>query len=163
LRNLGKSKQSKLKEIFITYLSNNKREYAIALLLFVIGLIFGIIFINNANSTQTEEIKTYLSDFVNLLKDNSQIDKGTLLKNELITNLLFVLALWFVGSTVVGIPIVYGIVMYRGFCLGYTLSAILATFGTGKRNIVYSIIIATTKYYLYSVHINTCSKWNETI
>jgi stage II sporulation protein M len=145
LRNLGKNKQSRAKEIFITYLNNNKREYAIVLLLFVIGLIFGIIFINNSSSTQIDEIRNYLSDFINLLKDNAQIDSGELLKSGLISNLLFVLALWFVGSTVIGIPIVYGIIIYRGFCLGYTLSSVIATFGTGKRNIVYNVINIVTK------------------
>jgi stage II sporulation protein M len=156
LRNLGKNKQSRAKEIFITYLNNNKREYAIVLLLFVIGLIFGIIFINNSSSTQIDEIRNYLSDFINLLKDNAQIDSGELLKSGLISNLLFVLALWFVGSTVIGIPIVYGIIIYRGFCLGYTLSSVIATFGTGKRNIVYNVINIVTKYYFYSMYISSC-------
>lgn len=163
MRNIGKSKQSDFKNIFITYLKNNKREYIIALLLFLIGLIFGVIFINNASSTQIEEITSYLSDFVNLLKNNAQIDKTELLKNGLISNLLFVLTLWFVGSTVIGIPIVYGIIIYRGFCLGYTLSSIIATFGNLKRKFIYSIISAITKYYCYSVHIIACCKWNEII
>ena len=48
LRNLGKKRSSRAKEILLTHLKNNIREYSIATLLFLIGLIFGIIFVNNA-------------------------------------------------------------------------------------------------------------------
>lgn len=42
------------------------------------------------------------------------------------------MALWFCGSTMIGIPIVFGIVGFRGFCLGYTISSTLAVLGTAK-------------------------------
>ena len=132
LRNLGKRQGSKLKDILITHVKNNLREYSIVLLLFLIGLIFGIIFINNSSQNQVEDITNYLNEFVNSLKADAQIDKGVLLKDCLISNFLLVIALWFVGSTVIGIPIVYGIIIYRGFCLGYTISSIVAIMGIGK-------------------------------
>ena len=100
-------------------------------------MIFGIIFVNNATQIQIEEVTVYLNEFVNSLKTNAQIDRGMLLKDSLISNFLLVFALWFVGSTVIGVPIVYGIVIYRGFCLGYTISSVVATFGIGKRNFIY--------------------------
>ena len=31
-----------------------------------------------------------------------------------------------------GIPVVFGIVVYRGFCLGYTISACISVLGTSK-------------------------------
>ena len=40
--------------------------------------------------------------------------------------------MWFVGSTIIGLPIVYGIVGYKGFCLGYTISSSIITLGTAK-------------------------------
>lgn len=163
MRNLGKKQGSKLKEILITHVKNNLREYSIVLLLFLIGLIFGIIFINNSSQNQVEDITSYLNKFVNSLKTNAQIDKGILLKDCLISNFLLVLVLWFVGSTVIGIPIVYGIIIYRGFCLGYTISSIIATLGMGKRNIICSNINTITKHYIYSMYISISSKWYKVI
>lgn len=163
MRNLGKKQGSKLKEILIRHAKNNLREYSIVLLLFLIGLIFGIIFINNSSQNQVEDITNYLNEFVNSLKSNAQIDKGVLLKDCLISNFLLVLALWFVGSTVIGIPIVYGIIIYRGFCLGYTISSAIATLGMGKRNIIYSNINFITKYYLHSMYISISSKWYKIV
>ncbi len=154
MRNLGKKRNSRVKEIFVTHIKNNIREYSIVVLLFLIGIICGVIFVNNASEMQIEDITSYLNDFTNSLKENAQIDKGVLLKDCLISNFLLVLALWFVGSTVIGIPIVYGIILYRGFCLGYTISSIVATLGIGKRYFVCYNIDFTTKYYFYSMYIS---------
>lgn len=130
LRNIGKRKaDSKVKTVLLSYVKNNLREYAIITIIFLIGLIFGVIFVNNAGQAQVSEISTYINDFISSLKNNIQIDQSSLLKDALISNFLLVLGLWFVGSTVIGIPIVYGIIAYRGFCLGYTISSSVATLG----------------------------------
>lgn len=163
MRNLGKRKYSKTKEVLKTHLKNNIRQYSIVLLLFIIGMIFGIIFVNNSSQIQIQDITSYLNDFINSLKNDAQINKGILLKETLISNLLLSLALWFVGSTVIGIPIVYGIIAYRGFCLGYTISSVIATFGAGKRNTIYYYIYIITKYNSYSMYTGISSKWNKII
>ena len=40
--------------------------------------------------------------------------------------------LWFAGTTIVGIPIVLGIILFRGFCLGYTIASCIFTLGKVK-------------------------------
>ncbi len=133
MRNIGKRKNSKVKEIIIKYIKNNLREYAIITIIFLIGIVFGVIFVNNSGQTEADEISSYINNFVNSLKDNMQIDKAGLFKDALISNLILALGLWFTGSTVIGIPIVYGVIAYKGFCLGYTISASVATLGTRSR------------------------------
>lgn len=163
MRNLGKKRHSRAKEILLTHLKNNIREYSIVTLLFLIGLIFGIIFVNNASEIQVQDITGYLSEFVGSLKNNAEIDQGALLKDCLISNFLLVLVLWFVGSTVIGIPIVYGIIIYRGFCLGYTISSVIAALGIGKRNAICGYLYFTTKYYLHSLYPSISGKWYEVV
>lgn len=130
MRNIGKS--NKFKDIFITHINNNFKEYLIVILIFLIGVVFGVIFINRANEVQVGEISTYINDFVNQLKNSIQINKQDLLRTSLVSNLLLTILLWFVGSTVIGIPVVYGIIAYRGFCLGYTIASSIATLGSGS-------------------------------
>lgn len=164
MRNIGKrSKDSKIKEVLLTYIKNNLREIAIITIIFFIGLIFGIIFVNNSNKEQANEISSYINDFVNSLKNNMQIDRAELLKDALISNLLLAITLWFVGSTVIGIPIVYGMIAYKGFCLGYTLSSSMATLGMRKRNTIYNNVFINAKHYIYSMYTRFSSKWNEVI
>lgn len=146
MRNIGKRRNNKIKEILIAYIKNNIKEYAIIVLIFLIGLILGVIFINNTGQTQIDEISSYLNSFITDLKSNMQIDKSTLLQEALISNFLLALGLWFVGSTVVGIPIVFGIIAYRGFCLSYTISSSIVTFGMGK-----GILFALTSVLLQNI------------
>ena len=142
-----KRKNSKIKEMLISYLRNNIKEYSIVMIIFLIGLIFGVIFVNNAGKNQINEITSYINDFVGNLKNNIEINKAQLLKDTLISNFLLALELWFVGSTVIGLPIVYGMIAYRGFCLGYTISSIIATLGMRKRNTIYNSINIISKYF----------------
>lgn len=156
LRNT-KRKNSKIKEMLISYLRNNIKEYSIVMIIFLIGLIFGVIFVNNAGKNQINEITSYINDFVGNLKNNIEINKAQLLKDTLISNFLLALELWFVGSTVIGLPIVYGMIAYRGFCLGYTISSIIATLGMRKRNTIYNSINIISKYFIYSMYFITSS------
>lgn len=144
-------KSSKIKEILIAYFKNNLKEYSIIIIIFLIGLIFGVIFVNNAGQSQINEIMSYINEFIESLKNNIEINRVKLLKDTLISNFMLALELWFVGSTVIGIPIVYGIIAYRGFCLGYTISSAIATLGTRKRNSIYYNICTTTEYSTYSM------------
>lgn len=152
-----KRKNSKIKEMLISYLRNNIKEYSIVMIIFLIGLIFGVIFVNNAGKNQINEITSYINDFVGNLKNNIEINKAQLLKDTLISNFLLALELWFVGSTVIGLPIVYGMIAYRGFCLGYTISSIIATLGMRKRNTIYNSINIISKYFIYSMYFITSS------
>lgn len=157
MRNRGKRKNSKIKEVLLSYLKNNLREYAIITIIFLIGLVCGVIFINNSNEAQISEISTYINDFIQNLKNNIQIDKPQLLQDAIISNLILAVTLWFVGSTVIGIPIVYAMIAYRGFCLGYTISSCIATLGTRWRITFYNHIYIIAKHIIYSMYIITCS------
>lgn len=164
MRNIGKSKKdSKIKEILLTYIKNNIREIMVITIIFFIGLVFGVIFVNNSGQEQANEISSYINDFVNSLKNNVKVDKAELLKDALISNFLLAITLWFVGSTVIGIPIVYGIIAYKGFCLGYTVSSSMATLGMRKRNTIYYNISINSKHYIYPMYTCFSSKRNEII
>lgn len=122
-----------LKNIIYNHIKNNIKEYATVVLIFFIGIIIGIIFINNVNDLQANEISSYINNFIKSIKnDNSTINFLSLLKKSISSNVTLAICLWFAGCTVIGMPIVYGIVAFRGFCIGYTISAIIAILGTGK-------------------------------
>lgn len=125
-------KKRRTKQILLEHVKNNLREYAIIILIFLVGILLGIIFINNMSQKGTEEISDYLHGFVDSLKNNYTIDKGALLMQSIKSNMILGVVLWFVGSTVIGMPMVYGIIGFRGFCLGYTVSSIMASLGTGS-------------------------------
>ena len=50
--------------------------------LFIIGIVAGVIFINNVNESQANEIQSYITGFIDSLKQDYHIDKAELLKNR---------------------------------------------------------------------------------
>jgi len=128
-RRYRRKKESKLKQIIITHIENNIKNYAIVTIIFLIGIVIGVIFINNTSENQSVEITSYISSFTQDLKDNQSINTILLLKDSIKKNIVLAIFLWFMGSTVIGISIVYLTICFRGFCLGYTISSIILSLG----------------------------------
>lgn len=137
-KNKKNSKNSFIKKVIIEHIKNNLKEYLIVTVFFLIGIISGIILVNNTTQEQSNEISSYLTNFLIELKNNYTIDRLELLKQSVLENTRLSIILWFVGSTVVGIPIVYAIISFRGFCLGYAIASSVATMGT-KNAIIFDI------------------------
>ena len=129
---LHRNRKSKLGIIINNHIINHKKEYLIVIILFLIGLVIGIMFVNNLIETQYSEIDTYIKKIVNNLKAIEKINYTDLLKESIITNLIVILVIWIASSTIIGIPIVYGNLIFRGFVLGYTLSSIISVLGIGN-------------------------------
>lgn len=128
----NKRRKSKLKQIIKNYLIVNKKQYIIITLLFVIGIFFGVLCINNIKEEQFTNVSNYVGGFIEKLKQIENVDFLKLLKTSILQNFYLALSLFFFGTTVVGLPVVFGIIIYRGFCLGYTISSCVAVLGTGK-------------------------------
>ena len=124
-----RGRKSKIGTIIYNHIINNKREYLTVTILFFIGLIISIIIFNNSNEETLDEISTYLNNLFNNIKNYENIDLLKILKEAIIYNFTITLLLWFGASTIIGIPIVYGTIILKGFSIGYTISSILIVFG----------------------------------
>lgn len=125
-------KKGMVKTILLNHIQNNLKDYCILLLLFMIGIILGVVFINNTSIDQKNEIDAYMNSFINTLKETPNLNYVNLLKDSMIQNLLLAVALWFSGTAIMLLPFIYGIVIFRGFCLGYTISSAVAILGSGQ-------------------------------
>jgi len=125
-------KTRKIKNVIKEHIANNGKEYIIVTLIFIIGIFLGVLFVNNINEVQRTDITTYFNSFIEKTRNTENIDNLELVKTSIIQNVLLAITLWFFGTTVIGIPIVFGIVLYRGFCLGYTISICVSIMGLSK-------------------------------
>ena len=57
-----------IKTILLTHIQNNIRDYCILLLFFMIGIVLGIVLINNTSIQQKNEINVYINSFIDALK-----------------------------------------------------------------------------------------------
>ncbi len=101
----------------------NKKILFSFIILFVVGLAFGmlfIIFISNSDSTL---IKKEINEYFILIKDNHSYLKGII--NSLKTNLLYITIIWGIGLIPFMFLINYFIVFYKGFLIGFMFSSII--------------------------------------
>lgn len=132
MREIHKRRRNNIKELILNHIYDNIKIYLFVIIIFIIGIILGVVFTNNIAEEQYIEIKDYITNFVNSLKQDYTINTTNLLKKTVTNNIILSITMWFIGSTVIGIPIVLGIVIFRGFCIGYTLSSIIAVLGVQK-------------------------------
>ena len=123
---------------------NNTKAYFIVLIIFAVGTFLGVMFINQKQDKS--DIQKYINTYID---ETNQLENGDYigeLQKDIKNNIILVLLLWFAGTTIIGIPIVLGIILVRGFCLGYTISA--CVFALGK---IKGIMFILTTIFLQNI------------
>ena len=167
-----RKKNITFQEIIKQDILNNTKSYIIVLGIFIIGILFGVIFINQLDNK--DEIINYINTYIDETKTIENIGLNDELKNDIKQNIGLVFLLWFSGTTIIGIPIVMGLILFRGFCLGYTISSCIYVLGKIKglffllitifmQNIIYIpslIILGVSSVKLYKSIIKDKRKEN---
>ena len=132
--------QKKKNEILLAIkenILNNTKSYFIVVIIFTVGTFLGVLFINQTENKS--EIEKYINTYVDetkVLQNGNYIEE---LQKDIRNNIALVFLLWFAGTTIIGIPIVLGIILFRGFCLGYTIASCVYVLGKMK-GIIFVII-----------------------
>ncbi len=124
--------RNNLKVMTTNYIDSNMKEIICALAVILLGILISIIFTNHIDDIQKNDTTCYIQEFIHLLKNDKGINKKAVCFEELKTNTIYIIALWLAGLTIIGIPISYFILCFKGFSLGYTISAIALALGKGK-------------------------------
>jgi len=94
----------------------------------IIGIIAGSIFVTILNSNDKTLVNEHLNVFLNNIKDN-KIDYLFVLKNNLGTNLIYVLLIWLLGISVIGLPVILIMYFSKLFILGFSIGSIISCYG----------------------------------
>ena len=162
-RTARKQKKNRISNVILEFIQTNSKTCLILLIIFFIGVLLGVIFVNNCKETQENQIKSYIQNFVDGIRENYKISSTKLLWNAIMKNFITALVLWFLGLTLIGVPLIYLFIGYKGYCIGFTAASIIATLGGAKgtlfiastmllQNIIYIPIIialATSSVKLY--------------
>ena len=125
-------KKSRILSIIKEHIYRNLKQYTIVAIFFLIGTIAGVIFANYTEEQTQVQMGNTITTFIECLKTDYQINFTNLLKEVMLNHLFFVFLLWFMGCTIIGIPIVYALVVFKGFSLGYTISSVIVALGSIK-------------------------------
>ena len=117
--------KSKIFLILTKHIQNNKRKYIIVYIIFFISFIIGIMYINNLSSETISNLSDHIKNIACSLKESQEIDYLALFKKSIVINIILVIIIWISSSTIIGIPIVFTEIAFKGFSLSYTISSIL--------------------------------------
>ncbi|KKM11774.1 hypothetical protein SY88_07110 [Clostridiales bacterium PH28_bin88] len=111
---------SRLLRGLAVHIHQNLGLYTLIFLSFLVGTVFGALGVSGLTAHQEGELINYLNVF---LSDVVQweIDSVAMAQQAVMNNVKFIFFIWFLGLTVIGVPLVLGVVAVRGFVLGFTV------------------------------------------
>ena len=98
-----------MKEMYNNYKKELSKKNSILLVIFIIfliGLIFGSIYITILDDIEKTKILKEVNNFFISIDKLEFADKLSIFKNTLISNLLYFVFMWLLGLSVIGIPVI---------------------------------------------------------
>lgn len=109
---------------FLLIWANSLRQswpaYLAVLVLFALGIAAGSLGVQRLQEEQARELSIYLDQFM-AQAGVIEVDRVKALQDVLYSDIVVILAVYLLGLTVIGIPVILGIIFTRGFVLGYTV------------------------------------------
>ena len=131
-----------MKKVLLDYIIRNKKNFIIIITIFCIGIVAGIFFINNSNESQQTEINNYIQEIVKNIKDSEEVNRVELLILSIKQNIFFIVIVWFLGCTIIGGIFIYLAIIYKGFTIGYTISALIYVLGIKQGSLIAILSLA---------------------
>ncbi|HHT38679.1 MAG TPA: stage II sporulation protein M [Mollicutes bacterium] len=114
---------SKLKSLSV----KGKKLYLFLLIIFIIGVIFGSVFLTILDENDKASVLNQVASFFNQIKAN-EINYLETLRNSMTANLLYITFVFILGISIIGIPIVIIMLFLKGFMIGFSLVTIIAQY-----------------------------------
>lgn len=130
--NITSKKHKKKNSKLISYIEYNAKFYITSATILIIGIVLGVISINHTSELQNEETSSYINSCIENIKIGEEINEFEIFKTSIQKNFILTLIMWFSSLTLIGSIVILIVILVLGFCLGYTISAIIYSLGIGK-------------------------------
>ncbi len=108
------------------FVLERKRSYILLLIAFSLGILFA--FFLDSGEVPEEEIKVYMQDFLSGVQSTGT-DSAEIFKISMQHHVQFFLFMFLASTTVIGVPMVWGYVIWKGFSYGAVLSGLFRAIG----------------------------------
>jgi stage II sporulation protein M len=131
---------------FEQHIKDNFWLYIISVVCFFIGVIAGIYAVKNMGSIEENNLLSYLKNFTNSITIGN-VSYNAILIEAVKTHIPLLIAMWFLGLTIVGIPIILIVDFIKGFTIGYTITVMIKALG--MKGIGLSILMVLPQNFIY--------------
>lgn len=143
---LLKEKDMDVKSRIKQHLRKNNWHYILLTLILVLGIFLGY----QKVYILTDDVRSHLLELINNYLLGGY--KGDYSGNQIfisayIQQLKSITLIWFLGLTVIGIPLILGVIFFRGFSLGFTIGFLVKE--KGSAGVIISILSILPQNILY--------------
>ncbi|WP_430785434.1 stage II sporulation protein M [Virgibacillus flavescens] len=117
------------KKSIVNHLRKYATIYLFMLVLFLTGVIFGAVIVNSMNVIQKQDLIFYLERFFERIADSQEIDSSEILKNSFFYHAKYLLLLFILGFSVIGLPIIWILLFLKGLVVGFSVGFIVNQLG----------------------------------
>lgn len=156
----------KVTDKFKLIIKNNKKIIFFLVIISLIAIIFGSLFSVMLNEGDKTLVNEYISNFFENIK-NDNLNYALAFKNGGISIASFILIVWLLGISIIGMPIVLFMYFSKFFVIGFSVSSIIKNYGTKgcllsfsyifPHQIIYIIIYITLTVYSVKMSIKLIS------
>lgn len=118
----------KVTDKFKITIKHNKKVIFFLGIIAVIAIIFGSLFSVMLNESDKNLTLEYINNFFENIKNNN-LNYILALKNGSISSLGFILIVWLLGVSIIGMPIVLFMYFSKFFVIGFSISSIIKGYG----------------------------------
>lgn len=109
------------------HIKRNCIIYIAILVVYTAGIIIGAIYYKNTNDESN--VSLYLENTFSRISDTPNNATYEILQKSLEKNIMISLLFWILGASVIGLPFLFGFIVYKGFTIGFTISSFIMTLG----------------------------------
>lgn len=107
------------------HISENRWQYFFLVVVFLAGAVLGNYKVPGIDGTVKTQLLSLVDQYVQGEMTGS-FNGSSVILQAFINQARLVLAIWFLGLTVIGLPLVLGVVFLRGFSIGFTLGFLIS-------------------------------------
>ncbi len=115
----------------------NKRMLVFLFTLLFMAVLFGSFFATKLSTNDLEEIKSSLDTFFSMTKQN-KLNPLPAFFQSFGANMMFTIAIWILGISVIGAPLMIVLFFMKAFTLGFTIASMIKIYHL--KGLLYSLI-----------------------
>src|SRR5690625_1588505 len=142
--------------IAMNHFKENITIYIFMTTLFLIGIIFGAIVVNSMTFIQKQDLYFHLERFLNQLNGELTFENIDILKRSFFYHVKYLLLLFLLGLTIIGLPIIWVLIFIKGLVVGFSVGFIVNQLGM-KGLLLATLSIAPQNIIIIPVYIIAAS------
>ncbi len=108
------------------HFQDNRSIYFFMIGLFGMGLLFGAIVVNALPLGIKHDLQTYLNRFFEDMASGKDLDSRLMFSERAGYYIKYVLFIWVLGFTIIGLPIIFILMFLKGFVMGFTIGFLVS-------------------------------------